>query len=275
MDNKSRSVQKSGATPVTAPEPLKAQLRGLNLKAQVRVCARFRPSGESSVSYAKQALRRLARRYQTLDTEIAELDVEIRRLGAKTNPALLAAHGVGPDSAAALLIAAGDNPARMKSERSFAALCALSPVQASSGRTVRHRLNRGGNRQANSALWPDRYHPDAYRRFHQRIRDQTTCPGQKANRDHPMPQTAHRPTNLPADHQPATHPGLRPAPPPTPTSSHHRYRNRPRSRNLPQPHLSTQTRPRPQPPPRYPIPELAPNPPPGPTNADLTTIGAS
>ena len=103
----------------------------------------FRPSGESSVSYAKQALRRLARRYQTLDTEIAELDVEIRRLCAKTNPALLAAHGVGPDSAAALLIAAGDNPERMKSERSFAALCALSPVQASSGRTVRHRLNLG------------------------------------------------------------------------------------------------------------------------------------
>ena len=138
---------------VTAPEPLKAQLRDLNLKAQVRVCARLRPSGESSVSYAKQALRRLARRYQTLDAEIRELDVEIKRLCATTNPALLAAHGVGPDSAAALLIAAGDNPARMKSERSFAALCGASPVQASSGRTVRHRLNRGGNRHANSALW--------------------------------------------------------------------------------------------------------------------------
>ena len=255
---------------VTAPEPLKAQLRDLNLKAQVRVCARLRPSGESSVSYAKQALRRLARRYQTLDAEIRELDVEIKRLCATANPALLAAHGVGPDSAAALLIAAGDNPARMKSERSFAALCGASPVQASSGRTVRHRLNRGGNRQANSALWPMRYHPDTHRRFHQRIRDQTTGPGQKANRDHPMPQTAHRPTNLPPPHQPATHPGLRPAPPPTPTSPHHHHRNRPRSRNPPQPHLSTRTRPRPQPPPRYPIPELAPNPPPGPTNADLT-----
>ena len=275
VKNHTQAANQIHSVAVTAPEPLKAQLRGLNLKAQVRVCARFRPSGESSVSYAKQALRRLARRYQTLDTEIAELDVEIRRLCAKTNPALLAAHGVGPDSAAALLIAAGDNPERMKSERSFAALCALSPVQASSGRTVRHRLNRGGNRQANSALWPMRYHPDAYRRFHQRIRDQTTCPGQKANRDHPMPQTAHRPTNLPADHQPATHPGLREAPPPTPTSSHHRYRGRPSSPNLPQPHLSTRTRPRPQPPVRYPIPELAPNPPPGPTNADLTTIGAS
>ena len=136
-----------------APESLKAQLNDMNLKAQVQVCARFRPSGESTVSYAKQALRRLARRYQTLDTEITELDAEIRRLCAKANPALLAAHGVGLDSATALLIAAGDNPKRMKSERSFAALCGVNPVQASSGRTVRHRLNRGGNRQANSALW--------------------------------------------------------------------------------------------------------------------------
>ena len=95
----------------------------------------------------------LARRYQLLDTEIAELDVEIRRLCAKANPALLAANGAGPDTAAKLLVATGDNPERMKSERSFAALCGVSPVQASSGRTVRHRLSRGGNRQANSALW--------------------------------------------------------------------------------------------------------------------------
>jgi len=138
---------------VGAPESIKDQLSDMKFNAQVRVCARFRPSGESSVSYAKQALRRLARRYQTLDTEIAELDVEIKRLCANANPALLATKGVGPDTAAKLLVAAGDNPQRMKSERSFAALCGVSPVQASSGRTVRHRLNRGGNRQANSALW--------------------------------------------------------------------------------------------------------------------------
>ena len=138
---------------VGAPEPVKDQLKDLKLKARIRVCSRFRPSGESSVSYAKQALRRLARRYQTLNTEITELETEIRRLCAKANPALLAAQGVGPHTAAALLTAAGDNPERMKSERSFAALCGVSPVPASSGRTVRHRLNRGGNRQANNALW--------------------------------------------------------------------------------------------------------------------------
>ena len=139
---------------VTAPEGVKRQLKGMNLRARVRVCARFRPrTDHSTTTYAKRALRRLARRYRALDTEIDELDVEIRRLCAKANPALLAAEGVGPDTAAALLVAAGDNPRRMKSERSFAALCGASPVQASSGQTIRHRLNQGGNRQANSALW--------------------------------------------------------------------------------------------------------------------------
>ena len=67
-------------------------------------------------------------------------------------PQLLARNGVGPDTAAALLIAAGDNPGRLHSEASFAALCGVSPVEASSGKTQRLRLNRGGNRQANAAL---------------------------------------------------------------------------------------------------------------------------
>jgi len=139
---------------VGAPEQVKCRLRGLGLRAQVRVCARWRPGeAQTTAAYAKRALRHLARRYQALDAEIGELDVEIRRLCAKANPALLAANGVGPDTASVLLVAAGDNPGRMKSERSFAALCGVSPVQASSGQTIRHRLNRGGNRQANSALW--------------------------------------------------------------------------------------------------------------------------
>ena len=139
---------------VTAPEVVKHQLRGLNLGALVRVSARLRPGeARSTVAYAKKTLRHLARRYRTLDTEIAELKAEIRGLCADANPALLAAPGVGPDTAAVLLVAAGDNPERMRSEASFAALCGVSPVQASSGQTIRHRLNRGGNRQANRALW--------------------------------------------------------------------------------------------------------------------------
>ena len=126
----------------------------MKLKARVRVCARWCPGeAQTTAAYAKRVLRHLARRYQTLDAEITQLEVEIRGLCAEANPALLGTLGVGPDTAAALLVAAGDNPGRMKSEGSFAALCGSSPVQASSGQTVRHRLNRGGNRQANNALW--------------------------------------------------------------------------------------------------------------------------
>ncbi len=139
---------------VTAPEGVKRRLKDLDIGARVRVCASFRPGTDhTTTAYAKRALRRLARRYRALDTEITQLEAQIRRLCAKANPALLAAKGIGPDTAAALLVAAGDNPGRMKSEKSFAALCGTSPVQASSGQTIRHRLNRGGNRQANSALW--------------------------------------------------------------------------------------------------------------------------
>ena len=139
---------------VTAPEPVKDQLKGLNLKARVKICARFRPGTDhTTTAHAKRALRHLARRYQTLTAEITELDAQITGLCAKANPALLAARGVGPDTAAALLVTAGDNPQRMNSEAAFAALSGVSPVAASSGRIVRHRLNRGGNRQANNALW--------------------------------------------------------------------------------------------------------------------------
>ena len=260
---------------VTAPEPLKHQLKGMNLKARVKTCARFRPGTDhTTTAYAKRALQHLARRYQALDVEIAQLEAEIRRLCAQANPALLATEGVGPDTAAALLVAAGDNPKRMKSERSFAALCGASPVQASSGRTLRHRLNRGGNRQANNALWPMRYHPDAHRRRHQSLRGTTQGRGQEEKGDHPLPQAAHRPRNLPAPHQPAPNPELRPPTHPTPTTRHHPHPDRPSRRNPPQSHLSTRTRPRPQPPPRHPIPELAAHPPNRPI-IDLTTIGAS
>ena len=260
---------------VGAPEPLKCQLKGLNLRAQVRVCARRRPSeAQTTTAYAKKVLRHLARRYQTLDTKITQLEGDIRRLCAKANPALLAATGVGPDTASVLVVAAGDNPGRMRTEASFAALCGASPVQASSGQTIRHRLNRGGNRQANNALRPMRHHPDAHRRCHQKICDQTPNRRQKPKRDHPLPQTAHRPTDLPATHQPATNPELRPPTQPAPTRRHHHHPSRPSPPNPHRPHLSTRTRPRPQPPPRHPIPELTPNPPTRPIT-DLTTVGAS
>jgi transposase len=95
----------------------------------------------------------LARRIGTLDREISELDELLAPLLAATAPDLLALYGVGPDTAAALLVAAGDNPERLRSEAAWAHLCGVSPLEASSGKVTRHRLDRGSDRQANAALW--------------------------------------------------------------------------------------------------------------------------
>ena len=140
----------------TAPEALRAELRDLPLRTIVDRAARLRPSGSlaNPLTAAKIALRSLARRFQDLDDERRELDRQIAELVELAAPAeLLEQYGVGPHTAAALLVAAGDNPDRLHSEASFAALCGTSPVDASSGRQQRHRLNRGGDRQANHALW--------------------------------------------------------------------------------------------------------------------------
>ncbi len=138
----------------TAPERLKASLRGLATKQLVEKASRFRRGAEPTdpTAATRFALRSVARRYGVLSEEIAELDAHIERLAREAAPGLVALDGVGPDTAATLLVAAGDNPERLKSEASFAHLCGAAPVPASSGKTVRHRLNPGGNRDANRAL---------------------------------------------------------------------------------------------------------------------------
>jgi len=99
------------------------------------------------------ALRALARRWQHLDQEIRDNDQDVATIIRRVVPALLARPGIGPVCAAQLLVTAGDNPDRLHSQAAFAALCGVSPVEHSSGKTQRHRLNRGGDRAANSALW--------------------------------------------------------------------------------------------------------------------------
>ena len=101
----------------------------------------------------KTALRRLARRHQQLSEEIAEADHELDQLVHQVAPALLALPGVGPEVAGQVLTSAGDNPNRINSEAAFAHLRGVAPIPASSGRTRRHRLNRGGDRSANNALY--------------------------------------------------------------------------------------------------------------------------
>ena len=138
---------------VTAPAELREQLGGLPTGRLVGAAAELEVGTLTTPTAAtKLALRGLAQRYQHLDAEIALLTEQLDALTARHAPKLRDLHGVGPDGAAALLIAAGDNPRRLHSEAAFAALCGTSPVEASSGKTRRHRLNRGGDRQANAAL---------------------------------------------------------------------------------------------------------------------------
>ncbi len=140
---------------ITAPEGLKSELRALSTAKLVTKVSRFRPgTSPSDVETAtKFALRSVARRYQRLSEEISELDEQLDRLVAEAAPELLVVEGVGTDTAASLLIAAGDNPERLKNEAAFAHLCGVAPIPASSGKTVRHRLNRHGDRDANRALY--------------------------------------------------------------------------------------------------------------------------
>jgi transposase len=140
---------------VTAPDELLDRLRGLSTKELVAVAARFRLGDDlrDVPSATKFALRSVARRYEALSGEIAELEAHLGRLVAQVAPELVSLLGIGTDHAATLLIVAGDNPQRLRSEASFASLCGVSPIEASSGKVVRHRLNRGGNREANRALY--------------------------------------------------------------------------------------------------------------------------
>src|SRR5215216_4830738 len=140
---------------ITAPEGLKSELRALSTAKLVTKVSRFRPgTNPSDVEAAtKFALRSVARRYQRLSEEISELDEQLDRLVTEAAPELVAVEGVGTDTAASLLIAAGDNPERLENEAAFAHLCGAAPIPASSGKTVRHRLNRHGNRDANMALY--------------------------------------------------------------------------------------------------------------------------
>jgi transposase len=151
---RTQTVNAMRALVVTAPAELREQLRELPVGRLARTAARLRPGPILTTTAAtKLALRQLGQRYQALDAELAMVDAELDRLTALAAPGLRRLCGVGPEIAGALLVAAGDNPRRLHSEAAFSMLCGASPIPASSGKTVRHRLNRGGNRQANTALY--------------------------------------------------------------------------------------------------------------------------
>jgi transposase len=140
---------------VSAPAELRDQVRNLTRMQLVRTCAGWRPevtNAADPVAATRIALKSLARRILELGDEIALLDELIEPLVKALAPQLLERVGIGVEVAGQLLVTAGDNPQRMRSEAAFAMLCGVAPLPASSGKTQRHRLNRGGDRQANSAL---------------------------------------------------------------------------------------------------------------------------
>ena len=138
----------------TAPDPIRDELRHLNVHHMLNKASAFRPRNRHDVAGGTRfVLRTLARRAIALEAEVKEIDTILKDLVADTAPDLVARSGLGTDTTSALLVAAGDNPGRLRNEASFAHLCGVAPIDASSGKHERHRLNRGGDRQANSALW--------------------------------------------------------------------------------------------------------------------------
>jgi transposase len=160
VKGRTQAINQLKAAVLTGPADLREALRGLRRGELLDACRRLRPSStplaeldDPVLSATKSTLRRLARRITSLQEEISEIDAEVAPLVTATAPRLLEVYGVGTEVAAQLLTSAGDNnPERLRSEAAFASLCGVAPLPASSGRSVRHRLNRGGDRHANYAL---------------------------------------------------------------------------------------------------------------------------
>jgi transposase len=151
---RTQTINQARALIVTGPDDVRTRFTGHGPADLVADLAALRPRPGSMVRYhTLLSLRELGRRAQFLDAQLDRLDELIVPLVTARAPGLLSLHGVGPDTAAALLIAAGDHPGRLRSEAAWAHLCASAPIPASSGKVTRHRLNRGGDRQANHALW--------------------------------------------------------------------------------------------------------------------------
>lgn len=158
IKHRSDTMRRIKSLLITAPDPIRDRFRNLTDRVLLTTVAALRPDPAAAAAgditaATTLALRTLAREHRALTEQISDLDQLITPLVTAINPALMAVPGVGADVAGTLLITAGDNPERLRSDATFAMLCGAAPLPASSGRTLRHRLNRGGNRDANSALW--------------------------------------------------------------------------------------------------------------------------
>src|SRR5689334_9477042 len=192
-----QTINQARALIVTGPDDVRARFAAHGPAELVAELALLRPRPGATVGYATRiALRELGRRARFLDGQLRRLDEFIVPLVTARAPGLLALYGVGPDTAAMLLVAAGDHPERLRSEAAWAHLCGVAPVPASSGKVRRHRLNRGGHREASHALWRIvitrmSAHP-ATRAYARALHGGREIQG----RDHPLPETLCRPGGL-------------------------------------------------------------------------------
>jgi transposase len=153
---RSAALQQLETLVITAPQQLRDELRRpRTARARATLCLSLRPDSERIAEpeqAAKLALRSIAKRIRQLEGEITELDRQLEQLVGSAAPRTLELFGVGTQSASQLLVSAGQNIDRLRGEAAFAKLCGAAPIQASSGRTTRHRREYGGDRQANRAL---------------------------------------------------------------------------------------------------------------------------
>lgn len=151
---KTQAINQLRALLVSAPQDIRERLWRTKPEQCVAACVRIRNLGDTTLLQTlTSTLRLLAKRWLMLAAELKELDATLDHLTSRSAKRLREQFGVGPQTAATLIAVAGDNPDRLHSEAALAALCGASPLQASSGKTTRHRLNRGGDRSANNALW--------------------------------------------------------------------------------------------------------------------------
>jgi transposase len=151
---RTQTINQARALILTGPNDLRERFARHAAAALVTEIAVLRPRPGDAAAYATRvALRELGRRAEFLDAQMERLDELIIPLVTARAPGLLTLHGVGTETAALLLVTAGDHPGRLRSEAAWAHLCGVAPIPASSGKRTRHRLNPGGDRQANHALW--------------------------------------------------------------------------------------------------------------------------
>ena len=182
----------------TAPDQLQCRIKGRPTPQFLAAAKRLRPTGSTDpvTTATKAALSSLAHRIDALDEEVTQLDARITPLLEAHTPNLLNVYGVGIDTTATLLVTAGDNPERLRSEAAWAHLCGVSPLQASSGKVTRHRLNRGGDRQANRALWIIVISSTGLRSRDPGLHGAPNEGGSLQPRDHPHAEALRRPRGL-------------------------------------------------------------------------------